>query len=441
VTLSCGIALAAVSLLARAEEPAAAPTGDQATERDNRYNAIFSEARKYYQNAEYAKATDAARMALTIKRTDEAADLMRDADYSRYYAKASALYKDNDYAQALATANMAQRIKDTLEVHGLIAIIQRAQAGDKTAVIPAWIRAIPYRLVYETYRDNNWELFSAKADGSDPVNLTKTPDVNEMYPHVSPDGTKIAFLVNAGKGEATRRSAWYMNLDGSGRTKVADDVREVCWSWDGKTLALLPALSPTKYVDEDFASHGLTFYDMATGKITPHVNKDLDHLLGLTYAPGDKWFLATVYGGMGYSHTSLAFEVQGTKVFDLHISGCRPDLTADGKRLAWGSSVSELSTATIDLGGETPKLTNKKVFVTAAKGMKVYHIDWSPDGKYVAFCTGPEKSDMGAAPEQPGVTAPGWNLCVGNIATGEWAQITFDGKSNKEPDWVPVKMP
>jgi WD40 repeat protein len=315
----------------------------------------------------------------------------------------------------------------------------KAAAATGPAGPPSWLKEVPYRIVYETYRETNWELFMVNADGSNPVNLTKTPDVNELYPHVSPDGTKISFLVNSGKGAATRRSAWYMNFDGTGRTKVADDVREVCWSPDGRALALLPAEFPKRYVHEDYASKGLTIYDLATGKIAEHPNKDLHHLIGLFWAPGGKWFLATVYGGMGYGHTSLAFEAQGTKVFDLHIPGCRPDLTLDSKRLAWGSSVAELSLADIDLSGDKPLLSNRRVFVGAGRGMKVYHIDWSPDGKYVAFCRGPEKSDMGPAPEQPGVTGPGWNICVGNPSTGEWTQITTDGNSNKEPDWVPMK--
>ena len=56
---------------------------------------------------------------------------------------------------------------------------------------------IPFKLVHETYRrtegKENWEIFMRNADGSNPVNLTNTPDVDEMYPHVSPDGTKICF--------------------------------------------------------------------------------------------------------------------------------------------------------------------------------------------------------------------------------------------------------
>ena len=50
---------------------------------------------------------------------------------------------------------------------------------------------IPYKIVHETYRETggrrNHEIFIMNADGSNPVNLTNTPDIEEMYPHVSPE--------------------------------------------------------------------------------------------------------------------------------------------------------------------------------------------------------------------------------------------------------------
>ncbi len=64
------------------------------------------------------------------------------------------------------------------------------------------LKEIPYKIVYETYRDTqgtkNWELFMMSADGSDKINLTKTPNLDEIYPHVSPDGTKLCFVVDEG---------------------------------------------------------------------------------------------------------------------------------------------------------------------------------------------------------------------------------------------------
>jgi Tol biopolymer transport system component len=304
---------------------------------------------------------------------------------------------------------------------------------------PAWLKDIPYRIVYETFRDNNWELYSIRADGSDPVNLTKTSDVNEMYPHVSPDGTKVSFVVNTGEGKTRRRSGWYMNLDGTGRKKVADDAREVFWNGDGTALGILPQEFPDKYVDEDWASKGLVFYDLATGKTTPHPNKDLFHLYNTCCSSDNKWLVTTVHGGMGFGHAIVAFEVGGGKVFNLGLPGCRPDFSPDMKHVCWGADDFHLGIADLELAPGKASVRNIRTLISGAEPMKVYHIDWSPDGKYVAFSTGPQDKNIEAPVEMLGLRAKGWNLCVGNVATGEWAPITTDGPSNKEPDWAPVR--
>ena len=73
--------------------------------------------------------------------------------------------------------------------------------------------------------------------------------------------------------------------------------------------------------------------------------------------------------------------------------------------------------------------------------MKVYHVDWSPDGKYVAFSRGPHNRRACSRRARCWALRPqGWNICVGNVATGEWAQITTDGNCNKEPDWAPLRQ-
>ena len=84
-----------------------------------------------------------------------------------------------------------------------------ASAGRKS--LGEQLKASPHRIVHETYHNNNWELFTRNADGSDERNLTNTPGVNELYPQVSPDGERICFLVDTGKGRATVRSLWIMN--------------------------------------------------------------------------------------------------------------------------------------------------------------------------------------------------------------------------------------
>ena len=304
------------------------------------------------------------------------------------------------------------------------------------------LKSVPYRIVYETWQNDNWELFSVKADGSDPVNLTKTPDLSELYPHVSPDGTKVSFIVEEGSahgGEPTARSVWFMNLDGTGRTKVADGAREACWNGDGTAIAYLKAEFPDKFVYEDFATRGIGFYDLKTGKHSDHPNTDLHHLYNLCWAPDGKWFVATVHAGMGYKHAILAIEAQGTKVVDLKIPGCRPDLRFDGKKVAWGSDDITLSIGDLDFDSPTPSVKNIRAVVKSEEPLHIYHVDWSPDGKYVAFSRGPKQKNLKAAPEIIGVKARGWNIAVADAEKESvWWPITADGNCDKEPDWAPA---
>ena len=52
------------------------------------------------------------------------------------------------------------------------------------------------------------------------------------------------------------------------------------------------------------------------------------------------------------------------------------------------------------------------------------------------------KDLKGLIPELPGVTAPGWNICVADAAgKNRWVALTADGKSCKEPDWAPAEKP
>jgi len=167
------------------------------------------------------------------------------------------------------------------------------------------LKAIRCKIVYETFRETNgkenWELYLINADGSNPVNLTNTPDSDEMYPHASPDGTKICCVADEIVRGRKVRNVYCMNVDGSGRVKVADNARQPCWSGDSKTIAYLPA-EFERYTIKDYATKGLAFYDVKTRKHTKHPNGDLYHLYNISWSPDGKWFLATVHGGMNFKH-------------------------------------------------------------------------------------------------------------------------------------------
>lgn len=301
------------------------------------------------------------------------------------------------------------------------------------------LKEIPFKIVYETYRKTdgkeNWELCMMNADGSEVQNLTNTPGVDEMYPHVSPDGTKICFSADETNGNDKVRNVYYMNLDGSDRFRVATNAREPCWCIDSKSIAYLKG-EYTRYTTREYATAELMYYHLEGDWHSPHRNKELQHLYAICWSPDSKWFLAAIHGGMGYSDTILAFDAYGTRIFDLAkwgVKGCRPDLNSDGTRMVWGETDWNLCTADVDLKGSEPQVTNVREIVRCPKKSKVYHVDISPDGKYIAFSYGPF-----AGGQQVGGMAKGWNICVGDL-NGNWVQVTTDGNHNKEPDWVPLK--
>ena len=303
------------------------------------------------------------------------------------------------------------------------------------------LEEIPFKIVYETYRKtngrNNWELYLINADGSDSVNLTRTPDTDEMYPHVSPDGTKICFVTDEGTGRRKVRSVYYMNIDGTGRVKVTDNARQPCWGPDGKSIAYLKG-EYERYSTREYATSGLFIYDMQTRQHRQHPNRALHHIYAICWSPDGNWFVGVVHGGMDYSDTILTFEANGTGVFDLErwaVKGCRPDLSVDGKKMVWGETDWNLCVGDFDVKSPTPQVTNIRDVVSCLRKSKVYHVDISPDGRYIAFSYGPFKGGQQVAGK-----ARGWNICVADM-TGKWVQITTDGNHNKEPDWVPISTP
>jgi hypothetical protein len=207
----------------------------------------------------------------------------------------------------------------------------------------------------------------------------------------------------------------------------------------------------------DFSTKGMVFYHLDSGKSEPHVNSEkLHHLYNPSFAPNGKWIAATVHGGMGFGHAILLIEARGKRIINLKIPGCRPCLSPDGRHIAWGAGDNELATAPIDLDAETPRVGAWTVRIRDPHN-KIYHIDWSPDSRFVAFSRGPEsegdlskKGSFQAACEIVGVYAKGWNICVvaadeprivelQTAGPADFLQLTSNGASNKEPAWFWAK--
>ncbi len=330
-------------------------------------------------------------------------------------------------------------------------LAQSARASD-TAPLRARLTALPFKIAYESYVDGNWEIFVMNPDGSHPVNLTKTPDLNEHYPQISPDGARMCFVADKGEGRDAIRSLYVMDIDGQNRKKLADYAREPFWSPDGKVIGYLDQEYP-KFNVMDYYTKGMNFYDLATGKITPHPNyANLHHLYNPGFCANGKWIVSTVHAGMGFDHTILLIEANGNKIIDLKIPGCRPCFSPDGKQVAWGASDNEIAAAPIDTDSDEPKVGEWRVHIKDATN-KIYHVDWSPDSRFLSFSRGPDgEGDLTkagtfqAACEIMGVYAPGWNIGavsaeqartidLNHGTEADFTMLTTNGLSNKESAW------
>jgi Tol biopolymer transport system component len=315
---------------------------------------------------------------------------------------------------------------------------------------------LPFKIAYECYTNNNWEIFVMNADGSDPVNLTQTPSEHEHYPQISPDGTKLCYSVDNGESRDAVRSLYVMDIDGKSRKKLVEHAREPFWRPDSKVIGFLPQEYP-KFNVIDFSTKGMSFYELATGKIEPHVNTtNLHHLYNPSWSSDGRWIVATVHAGMGLSHGILLIEAGGTNIIDLKIPGCRPCFSPDGKQIAWGAGDHEIVAAPINLEADHPSVGEWRLHIKDNTN-KIYHVDWSPDSRFLSFSRGPNgEGDLSkpgtfqAACEIVGVYAGGWNLCavpaeregvldLNNPDETDYLMLTTNGCSNKEPAWFRAK--
>lgn len=286
---------------------------------------------------------------------------------------------------------------------------------------------IPYRIVYESWRETdgkeNGEICLIDADGSNFVNLTNTPDIDETVPHVSPGGRKICFMATEGEEENKSRNVNTMNIDGTDRMKIADNAAFPFWSPDGRYIAYLPGEYP-RYSPDARSNKGLVIYDLETGEKQTHPNDRISNLYGPSWSMDGRWIVVG----------ARAFKIDDNTVLRLPLEGCSQDISPDGKRIVWNGTDFNLNIGRLDLDSPDRHVTDHTIVVASEYPYWVYHADWSPDGNYLAFQYGiPQRYVRAGEPEVP------FQICVCDLRTGKWTQITFDGTYNDEPDWIPVQ--
>ena len=314
------------------------------------------------------------------------------------------------------------------------------------------LRACSFRILFESYRGDTWDIFSVAADGSGLKNLTRTPDMDELYPKASPDGTRIAFIAEEMREGERKRSVACMDADGKNRVTIADNATMPFWSPDGTTVAYA---GPGKaaFSRDAYANQGLFFHDMTTAKVTRHPNKEISGLLTPCWSADGNWVVASVIRSMGFGESICALHVHSDKVVELAQSRsepddlyqCRPDLSTTGEQVAWGKGNTKhkdyfyIEVADVDLTVDEPSVSGKRFVRTVLFPQQTYHVDWSPDAQYIVYSQGGMGSRMQPAGYVVGKKALGWDLYVVKVSEPDVVvRLTHDGLSNKEPDWLYV---
>jgi WD40 repeat protein len=112
--------------------------------------------------------------------------------------------------------------------------VQRVTRSSGRDGYPAW-SPDGERIVFQSERDGNWEIYQINKDGSEPIRLTNDP-ADDQDPHWSPDGERIVFQSERdGNLEIYR-----MDSEGNNIVRLTNNPLEdqyPAWSPDGQFIA------------------------------------------------------------------------------------------------------------------------------------------------------------------------------------------------------------
>jgi dipeptidyl aminopeptidase/acylaminoacyl peptidase len=324
---------------------------------------------------------------------------------------------------------METQYDSLMQIEPTVAAGSMADDSPTQAELRAELKHSGLKICYQSRRDGNSELYIMDADGSNQVNITNTPDVDEVYPHVSADGKRVCFTTVSAQENSVRFDVYWMNIDGSGRTLVASDATDPCWNASGDKIAFVKRISREKTID--YQNTGLFVYDIHTGETEEITGGKLYHAYVPCWSPSGDWVIATVHEHAEFGHAIIAIDLENRgKIYSLDkcgVNGCRPDFSWDGQMFCWNSDDYHIRVVPFDPPFEKniPTLTVAK----APEGGSVYFGDWSPDGKYIAYAMNPNVKFEDAK------TRALWDIFVTCSSGGHYVQITFDHANNKQPEF------
>jgi Tol biopolymer transport system component len=249
------------------------------------------------------------------------------------------------------------------------------------------------RIAFTSNRDGDYDIWSMRPNGSNPVNLTADSEADEWEPSWRPDGRRIAFQSNRLTPTNPEKDyeIFVMHADGSGvRQLTVNNVVDEApnWSPDGRRLVFHRNLDP-KVPQADY-DHGN--YEVFTMQADGTHQRNLTNLpdsqeLWPDWSPNGRRIAFN--SNRDGDHEIYTMRPNGSRVRQLTFNDDRiddgfPAWSPDGGRIAFNSGFTpgphnvshwEIYTMRAD-GRDQTRLT----FQTAD-----FQPRWSPDGRKLVF--------------------------------------------------------
>jgi uncharacterized repeat protein (TIGR01451 family) len=240
---------------------------------------------------------------------------------------------------------------------------------EATTAIPAWSR-----LVFQSYRDTNWEIYRADADGSSQVRVTNSPASVDYAPRLNPDASRIAF---ASDRNGPDYDIFVVDWNGAGLAALtansADDVAPA-WSPDGSMIVF------ESYRDGQAEVYRMTLAGGMTQRLTTHPAYD-----GTSVWSPDGTQIAFTSRRTG-TYQVWVMDADGTNQRALTNlpNAYDPAWSPDSSQIAFdadgdGDGFEELWLMSADGSGQ------RQIYDPPQSNQTAWARSWSADGRYVAF--------------------------------------------------------